>query len=79
MDEQRQDRSRTASAPSGRGPRTFAVLAAVLALALGGVAAAGCGDDEEGPAEEAGKVVDEAGQEGAEAVEEADKEVGGKE
>jgi hypothetical protein len=47
-----------------------------LALGVSGGFAAGCGDDDEGPAEEAGQAVDEAGQEAGEAIDEADKEVG---
>jgi hypothetical protein len=55
--------------------RAVALLGA-LTIGLTGGIAAGCGDDDEGPAEEAGKAVDEAGNEAGEAIEEADKEVG---
>jgi hypothetical protein len=40
--------------------RVAAVLTAGV-VALGGGALAGCGDDNEGPAEEAGKALDDAG------------------
>jgi hypothetical protein len=50
--------------------RVGAVLLSSLALAAGGVAFGGCGDDDnEGPAEEAGKAIDTAGEEAGEAVE----------
>jgi hypothetical protein len=55
------------------------VAAVICALALGatGGVAAGCDDnDDEGPAEEAGQAVDEAGDEAGEAIEDADQEVG---
>ena len=55
--------------------RAVAVMGA-LAIGLSGGIAAGCGDDNEGPAEEAGQAVDEAGGEAGEAIEDADKEVG---
>ncbi len=47
-----------------------------LTIGLSGGIAAGCGDDDEGPAEEAGQAIDEAGSEAGEAIDEADKEVG---
>ena len=56
--------------------RKFAVVTCALALGATGGLAAGCGDDDEGPAEEAGQAVDEAGDEAGQAVEEADQEVG---
>ena len=55
--------------------RAVAVMGA-LTIGLSGGIAAGCGDDDEGPAEEVGKAVDEAGGEAGEAINEADKEVG---
>jgi hypothetical protein len=54
----------------------LAVGASAIVLALGAGIAAGCGDDDEGPAEEAGQAVDEAGEEAGQALDEADKEVG---
>ena len=56
--------------------RRLTVGLAALALALGGAGVAGCDDDDEGPAEEAGQAVDDAGQEAGEAIEDADQEVG---
>jgi hypothetical protein len=48
----------------------------VLAAGLIGLAGfAGCGDDNEGPAEDAGKVIDEAGSEAGQEIEEGGKEV----
>jgi hypothetical protein len=49
-----------------------------LTIGLSGGIAAGCGgdDDDEGPVEEAGQAVDEAGEEAGQAIEEADQEVG---
>ena len=57
--------------------RRAAVVASTLVLALAGGAAVGCGDDDnEGPAEEAGQAVDDAGSEAEKAVEDLDKEIG---
>lgn len=59
------------------GRQKLTAMACALALGLTGGVAVGCGDDDnEGPAEEAGQAVDEAGQEAGQAVEEADQEVG---
>ena len=56
--------------------RRVVALLGALTLGLSG-AAAGCGDDDdEGPAEEAGQAVDEAGEEAGDALDEADEEVG---
>ena len=59
---------------SRRVHRIAAIAAAgVVALSAGGLAA--CGDDDsEGPAEEAGKAVDEAGKEAGKELKEAGKE-----
>jgi hypothetical protein len=57
--------------------RRAAVVASTLVLALAGGAAVGCGDDDnEGPAEEAGQAIDDAGSEAEKALEDADKEIG---
>jgi hypothetical protein len=57
--------------------RRVAVVASTLVLALATGAGVGCGDDDnEGPAEEAGQAVDDAGSEAEEAIEDADKEIG---
>jgi hypothetical protein len=63
---------------SGGIGKRVAVVASSLVLALGaGGAVVGCGDDDnEGPAEEAGQAVDDAGSEAEDAIEDADKEVG---
>jgi hypothetical protein len=60
---------------SGAWRRVAAVLAA-LVVGLSGAFAAGCGDDNEGPVEEAGKAVDEAGQEAGQALDDADESIG---
>lgn len=52
----------------------LAAIAAAGALALSGAGLAACGDDNEGPAEEAGKAVDDAGKEAGEELKEAGKE-----
>ena len=52
--------------------RTSAVLAAVI---LGVAGLSGCGDDKEGPAEDAGKAIDEAGREGGQELKEGSKEL----
>jgi hypothetical protein len=53
--------------------RVTAVIAAG-AVALGGAGLIGCGDDDnEGPAEEAGKAVDDAGSEAGDELEEGGK------
>ena len=54
--------------------KRFAATVAAGALALSGAAFTGCGDDNEGPAEDAGKAVDEAGRDVGEEVEDAGKE-----
>jgi hypothetical protein len=41
--------------------RRITAVLATGAVALGGAGLAGCGDDNEGPAEDAGKAVDDAG------------------
>jgi hypothetical protein len=56
--------------------RRVTVVLAALTVGLSGAFAAGCGDDNEGPAEEAGKAVDEAGQEAGQAIDDADEAVG---
>ena len=57
--------------------RRLAVVVCALALGATGGVAAGCGDnDDEGPAEEAGQAIDEAGDEAGQAIDEADQEVG---
>jgi hypothetical protein len=43
--------------------RLAAVVVCSLAVAGGGIAASGCGDDNEGPAEQAGKAIDTAAKE----------------
>jgi hypothetical protein len=43
--------------------RFAAIVVSALAVTAGGVAASGCGDDNEGPAEEAGKAIDTAAKE----------------
>jgi hypothetical protein len=48
--------------------RPAAVLVSSLAIAAGGLAAGGCGDDNEGPAEEAGKAIDTAANEATQAI-----------
>ena len=53
----------------------LATLATCLALGFGGLGVAGCGDDDEGPAEEAGQALDEAGEDVGEAGEEAGQEL----
>ena len=67
-----------AQAPHGGGiGKRVAVVASTLVLALATGAGVGCGDDDsEGPAEEAGQAVDDAGSEAEQAIEDADKEVG---
>jgi hypothetical protein len=56
--------------------RAVAVMGA-LTIGLSGGVAAGCGDDDdEGPVEEAGQAVDEAGEEAGQAIDEADQEIG---
>jgi hypothetical protein len=67
----------TATRPAGSHRRVVAALAAfALALGAGGAVAACDDEDNEGPAEEAGQAVDEAGEEAGEAIEDADEEVG---
>ena len=53
--------------------RITAVLAAG-AVAIGGAGIVGCGDDNEGPAEDAGKAIDDAGSEAGDELEEQGKE-----
>jgi hypothetical protein len=53
--------------------RMTAVLAAG-AMAIGGAGLAGCGDDNEGPAEDAGKAIDDAGSKAGDELEEQGKE-----
>jgi hypothetical protein len=48
--------------------RLAAVVLSSLAVAGGGAVIAGCGSDNEGPAEEAGKVIDTVGKEATQAV-----------
>jgi len=52
------------------------MVLAALAIGSSSAFAAGCGDDNEGPAEEAGKAVDEAGQDAGQAIDDADEAVG---
>jgi hypothetical protein len=52
--------------------RRFSTLLAAGAIGLAGLA--GCGDDNEGPAEDAGKAIDEAGREAGDELDEAGKE-----
>jgi hypothetical protein len=56
--------------------KRLAIGAATLIFAFGAGAVAGCGDDDEGPAEEAGQAIDDAGEEAGKELEEADQEVG---
>jgi hypothetical protein len=68
---------RVDSRSTGTPARRLATATAVVVLALGAGGLAGCGDDDaEGPAEEAGQAVDEAGEDAGEAIEDADQEVG---
>ena len=54
--------------------RRIAAIAAAGVLGLSGAGLAACGDDDnEGPAEEAGKAVDDAGSEAGEELDEAQK------
>ncbi len=56
--------------------RKLAALGASFAIAFAGAGVAGCGDDDgEGPAEEAGQTIDEAGKEAGQAAEEGGKEL----
>lgn len=49
-----------------------AAMAAVAALGIGGVAYAGCGDDDsEGPLEEAGQAIDEGASDAGDAIDDA--------
>ncbi|MGI8462558.1 MAG: hypothetical protein ACR2OC_13155 [Solirubrobacterales bacterium] len=50
--------------------RRFATLCACFALALGGAGIAGCGDDNEGPAEDAGSAIDNAADDAGNAIDE---------
>jgi hypothetical protein len=50
-------------------------LGACLAIAVGGAGFAGCGDEDEGPAEEAGQALDDAGEDVGNAAEDAGQEV----
>jgi hypothetical protein len=81
MEESRRTTKSTGGGGTGgwrRVPRAFALVGAVVALAVtGGLAA--CGDDNEGPAEEAGQAVDEAGQEAGQEIEEETKDAKDKE
>ena len=52
----------------------IAAIAAAGVLGLSGAGLAACGDDDEGPAEEAGKAVDDAGKEAGKELKEAGKE-----
>ena len=52
--------------------RASTVLTAVV---LGVAGLSGCGDDKEGPAEDAGKAIDEAGREGGQELKEAEREL----
>ena len=54
--------------------RRMTALLAAGAVALGATGIAGCGDDNEGPAEDAGKAIDDAGREAGDELEEAGKE-----
>lgn len=47
---------------------------ALAAVVLGVAGLSGCGDDKEGPAEDAGKAIDEAGREGGQKLKEGAKE-----
>ena len=55
--------------------RRLATLTACLALGFGGLGVAGCGDDDEGPAEEAGQELDQAGEEVGEELDQAGEDV----
>jgi hypothetical protein len=74
------DSDTAANAPqaaTGGFGRRVAVAASTLVLALSTGAGVGCGDDDnEGPAEEAGQALDDAGSEAENAIEDADKEIG---
>lgn len=48
--------------------------ATAVVLAIGGAGITACGDDKEGPAEDAGKAIDEAGKEGSQELKEGAKE-----
>ena len=57
--------------------RTSRKLSSILAacvIGIAGVGFVGCGDDDEGPAEDAGKAIDEAGQDAGQELEEEGKE-----
>ena len=54
--------------------RRITAVLATGAIAFGGAGLVGCGDDNEGPAEDAGKEIDEAGREAGDELEEAGKE-----
>jgi hypothetical protein len=54
--------------------RRFAAALAAGVVALGGAGLVGCGDDEEGPAEDAGKAIDDAGGDVGDELEEQGKE-----
>ena len=54
--------------------RRITALLATGAVALGGAGLVGCGDDSEGPAEDAGKAIDEAGSDVVNELEEEGKE-----
>jgi hypothetical protein len=56
--------------------RRLAIVVAAVTFAMGAGAAAGCGDDKDGPVEDAGEAVDDAGDAAGEELEEADKEIG---
>ena len=62
----------------GRIRRRSATAAAVVALTLGfaGAGFSACGDDDEGPAEDAGQAIDDAGQEAGQEIDEAGQEAG---
>jgi len=64
----------SSTAPGIRSRVAVGLSALVFALGAGG--AIGCGDDDEGPAEEAGQAADDAGEEAGEAIEDADDEIG---
>lgn len=53
--------------------RRMSTLLAAAVIGLAGLA--GCGDDSEGPAEDAGKAIDEAGREGGQELKEGSKEL----
>ena len=48
--------------------RRAAILVSSLAVAAGGLAVGGCGDDNEGPVEEAGKAIDTGAKEATQAI-----------